>query len=105
MIIKLNLSVNCLCVSSQTSVVAFCTQIKLLPTPSLLFVSWLCRKIMANIYFFPGISVSLRVFQGDLDKVNLLSYCDSSLFFLRNRKVEGVGWGGTGRVSIFFNNL
>ena len=103
MIIKLNLSVNCLCVSSQTSVVTFCSQIKLLPIPSLLFVSWLCRIIMANIYFFPGISVSLRVFQGDLDKVNLLCYSHSSLFFYRIERWKG--WGGTGRVSIFFNNL
>ena len=103
MIIKLNLSVNCLCVSSQTSVVTFCSQIKLLPIPSLLFVSWLCRIIMANIYFFPGISVSLRVFQGDLDKVNLLSYYYSSLFFHRIERWKG--WGGTGRASTFFNNI
>ena len=95
MIIKLNLSVNCPCVSSQTSVVTFCSQIKLLPIPSLLFVSWLCRIIMANIYFFPGISVSLRVFQGDLDKVNLLSYYYSSLFFHRIERWKG--WGGVGQ--------
>ena len=60
----------------------------------------LCKLAMQDnngkyLLFFPGISVSLRVFQGDLDKVNLLSYYYSSLFFHRIERWKG--WGGVGQ--------